>query len=128
MTTEKMFETAVRNKYRYSYKGIITTEDLWDLPLTGLDSIYKALNKQVRQSQEDSLLEVKSKENETLEMQIEIVKYIVSVKQQEAEARVAQKENAEKRRRIMEIMADKQDEELKNKSMADLQKILDSLH
>ena len=128
MTTEKMFETAVRNKYRYPYKGSITTEDLWDLPLTGLDSIYKALNKQVRQSQEDSLLEVKSKENETLETQIEIVKHIVAVKQEEAAARVMQKENAEKRRRIMEIMADKQDEELKNKSVEDLQKILDGLN
>lgn len=127
MTTERMFEIATRNKFRFPYKGMISVEDLWDLPLTALDSIYKTLNKQVKQDKEDSLLETRSKESEVVELQIAIVKYIVSTKQIEAAAKIAAKENADKRRRIMEIMANKQDEELMSKTVEELQKMLDTL-
>lgn len=127
MTTERMFEIATRNKFRFPYKGMISVEDLWDLPLTALDSIYKTLNKQVKQDKEDSLLETRSEESEVVELQIAIVKYIVSTKQIEAAAKIAAKENADKRRRIMEIMANKQDEELMSKTVEELQKMLDTL-
>ena len=127
MTTERMFEIATRNKFRFPYKGMISVEDLWDLPLTALDSIYKTLNKQMKQDKEDSLLETRSKESEVVELQISIVKYIVSTKQIEAAAKIAAKENADKRRRIMEIMANKQDEELMSKTVEELQKMLDTL-
>ena len=127
MTKERMFEIATRNKFRFPYKGMISVEDLWDLPLTALDSIYKTLNKQVKQDKEDSLLETRSKESEVAELQIAIVKYIVSTKQIEAAAKIAAKENADKRRRIMEIMANKQDEELMSKTVEELQKMLDAL-
>lgn len=90
MSTENIFEYATRNKMRFPYRGSISIEDLWDLPLTGLDTVYKTLNKQVKQSQEESLLNVKTKEDETLDIQIAIVKYIVSVKLAEKAARKKQ--------------------------------------
>lgn len=41
-----MFEIATKNKYRYPFnKGLITTEDLWNLSLKDLDNIFKVLNK-----------------------------------------------------------------------------------
>ena len=86
MTTEKIFEFAARNKIRFPYKGLITVEDLWDLSLTNLDSIYKTLNKQVKQSEEESLLNTKASVDTELEVQIAIVKHIVSVKLAEKEA------------------------------------------
>ena len=125
--TTNIFETATRGKYRFPFRGQITVEDLWDLPVTQLDSIFKTLNAQYKQSKEESLLETKSKEDEVLDTQIAIVKHIVAVKQQEAANRLAEKERHEKKQRIMEIMADKQDEALKGKSLEDLQKMLDEL-
>lgn len=125
--TANIFEVATRGKYRFPYKGQITVEDLWDLSVTQLDSIFKTLNAQYKQSKEESLLETKSKEDEVLDTQIAIVKHIVAVKQQEAANRLAEKERYEKKQRIMEIMADKQDEALKGKSLEDLQKMLDEL-
>lgn len=125
--TANIFEVATRGKYRFPYKGLITVEDLWDLSMTQLDSIFKTLNAQYKQSKEESLLETKSKEDEVLDTQIAIVKHIVAVKQQEAANRLAEKERYEKKQRIMEIMADKQDEALKCKSLEDLQKMLDEL-
>lgn len=125
MSNVNIFEVATRNKFRFPYKGMISAEDLWDLPLTALDSIYKVLNKQVKQSQEESLLETKSKEDEVVAIQIEIIKHIVSVKQKETAERLLAKEKKERDQRIMEIIADKQDEALKGKSIEELQKMLD---
>lgn len=127
MSNEKMFEIATRNKFRFPYKGQISVEDMWELSLPALDSVFKALNAQIKQVKEESLLSTKSKADEVLELQIEIVKYIVSVKLAEKEAREKATEKAAQRQRIMEIMAKKQDESLENASMEDLQKMLTEL-
>ena len=51
-----MFEVAVRDKFRYPYKGVIATEDLWDLSVQQLDGIFKTLKSQEKKAQEESLL------------------------------------------------------------------------
>ena len=87
-----MFEMASQFKFRYPYNvGLITTEDLWDLTLTQLDTVYKALSKEmyVILQDGDSLLYTKSpdlfnKEQE-LTAKIELVKYIFNCKQQAEE-------------------------------------------
>ena len=61
MSIEVICEYATRKKLRFSYKGSISTEDLWDLSLEELDRIFKGLNAKVKQSQEESLLEKKEK-------------------------------------------------------------------
>lgn len=127
MNAEKMFETAVRNKMRFPYKGQISVEDLWDLDVNALDGIFKTLNSKVKVSQEESLLRTRSKESEELMVQIEIVKYIVSVKLAEAEARKNAETNRAKRQQILGILADKQESDLKNKSPEELQAMLAAL-
>lgn len=121
-----LFEIASRYKYRFPYRGLISTEDLWDLTPTELDAIYKVLSKQVKIQGEDSLL-ANSRVDSNLANMIEIVKHIFTTKQDEAKARKAAAENAEKRKRIMEIIAQKQDEALLEKSEDDLKKMLDDL-
>ena len=86
MKEMNIFEYATRNKVRFPFKGMISVEDLWDLSLANLDSIYKTLNKQVKQSEEESLLSTKASVDTELEVQIAIVKHIVSVKLTEKEA------------------------------------------
>lgn len=127
MTVENIFEYATRNKVRFPFKGMISVEDLWDLSLPNLDSIYKTLNKQVKQSEEESLLNTKTNIDMELEVQISIVKYIVSVKLAEQEARDKARTKREKKQKIMSIIAAKQDEVLQNSSIDDLQKMLDEL-
>lgn len=127
MSVENIFEYATRNKVRFSFRGMISVEDLWDLSLTNLDSIYKELNKQSKQSEEESLLNIKTQEDELLNVQIEIVKHIVSVKLAEKEAREKASAKKAQKQKIMSIIAAKQDEELQNSSIDDLQKMLDEL-
>lgn len=127
MKTTNIFEYAVRNKVRFPFKGMISVEDMWDLSLTNLDSIYKVLNKQVKQSEEESLLKTKTSVDEELEVQLAIVKHIVSVKLAEKEA--AEKAIAKKKQKqkIMSIIATKENEALQNRSIDDLKKMLDEL-
>ncbi len=127
MRVENIFEYAVRNKVRFPFKGMISVEDLWDLSLTNLDSIYKTLNKQVKQSEEESLLSTSANVNTELEVKIAIIKHIVSVK-------LTEKENAEKaaakkaqKQKIMSIIATKENEALQNSSIEELNKMLDEL-
>lgn len=128
MTTMNIFEYAVRNKVRFPFKGMISAEDLWDLSLTNLDSIYKTLNKQVKQSEEESLLATKTSVDTELEVQIAIVKHIVSVKLEEQDAREKAAAKKAQRQKIMSIIATKEDEALQNSSVDDLRKMLDELN
>lgn len=127
MTTERLFELATRNKMRFPFKGMISVEDLWDLSLTNLDSVFKTLNAEAKKSEEESLLNTKSKEDEEISNKIEIVKYIVSVKLDEKKKREDAKKNAEMRQRLLEIKAKRQDAALENMSDEDLDKALAEL-
>ena len=122
-----IFKTATKEKYRFPYKGMISVEDLWDLNLAQLDGIYKSLNAQKKTAEEDSLLGQHTKEDQTLQNKIEIVKDIFAEKQAEKEAVKRRIENAEEKRRIMEIIASKEDAALKEKSIDDLKKMLSEL-
>lgn len=127
MTTENLFESATRSKMRFPFKGMISVEDLWDLSLTNLDSVFKTLNAEAKKSEEESLLNTKSKEDEEVSNKIEIVKYIVSVKLDEKKKREDAKKNAEMRQRLLEIKAKRQDAALENMSDEDLDKALAEL-
>lgn len=128
MAVNNIFEYAVRNKVRFPFKGLISVEDLWDLSVTNLDSIYKTLNKQIKQSEEESLLTAKTNIDTELEVQIAIVKHIVSVKLAEQEAREKAAAKKAQKQKIMSIIATKEDEALKNTSVEDLKKMLDELN
>lgn len=123
---EKLFEKASKMKIRFNYRGVITTEDLWDLDVKALDYIYKQLMVAKKESETESLLEEK-KTNPILEVQIEIVKHIFEVKVEERKAAELRAENAAKKQKILAILARKQDAELENKSAEELEKLIAEL-
>lgn len=128
MSKENMFEVAVRNKVRFPYRGMISVEDLWDLPVTALDSVFKTLNSQVKQAKEESLLNTKSKADEALELQIEIVKYIVTVKLAEKDEKEKTAAKKQLKQKILQIKADRQDKALVEATDEELQKMLEGLN
>ena len=126
-TMEKVFENATRGKYRFSFKGSITVEDLWDLSPQNLDTIYKSLTKELKQSQEESLLVKKTEVDAVLDDKINLVKYIVLTKLKEEDQRNKEREFKEKKQKILGLIADKQDNELQSKSIDELKDMLESL-
>lgn len=127
MTTENLFESATRSKMRFPFKGMISVEDLWDLSLTNLDSVFKSLNAEVKKFEEESLLHTKSKEDEEISNKIEIVKYIVNVILNEKKKRENDIKNAETRQKLLEIKAKRQNAALENMSDEELDKALAEL-
>lgn len=128
MENEKnMFEIATRKKMRFAFKGLVSVEDLWDLSVKDLDSIFKVLNSELKQAKEESLLDTKTQGNKELDTKIEIIKYIVKTKMEEEQLKLKTKEQREQKQKIMEILSTKQDNALQNKSIEELQKMLDEL-
>lgn len=125
--TDNIFEIATKEKFRFPYKGMISTEDLWDLSAAQLDTIYKALNAEKKTTDEDSLLEQHTKEDRMLLVKIEIVKYVFAEKQAEVAAKKQKAINDEKKRRVMELIASKEDAALADKPIEELKKMLEEL-
>ena len=124
---KNLFEIATRNRYRFNYKGVMTVEDLWALSVEALDTIFKALNRQKKTTDEDSLLATKSAADAELSNKIELVKYIVSVKLAESDERMNAAEKKAQRDKIMEIVAKKKDKELEDMNVDQLMKKLEEL-
>lgn len=117
-----IFELASREAYRFdSVKGALTVEDLWLLPLTttrnnaaSLDNIAKEINKQLKSSEEESFVTQRTSKDVTLASKLELVKHIIAVKMQEAEAVRSQAAKAEEKAKLLAILAKKQEESLEN--------------
>ena len=122
-----MFEKAARMKLRFHWHGAVSVEDLWDLPLTALDTIFKSLSRQMREQEEESLLETRDEEAEVLSLQIGIVKHVVATRLVEREERERTAERAKKKQRLLGILADKQDEGLREMSVEELQQMIEEL-
>lgn len=120
-----LFKIASKKKYRFVYKGVVTIEDLWDLSVEELNKIYKSLKSKQKAEAEESLLATTSKEDKELNNKIEIVKIIVADKLEAKERATKLVEKRAKNQRILEIMADKADAELKAKSLDELRAMLD---
>ena len=114
----------LKNKFRFEFKGLISTEDLFDLTLADLDAIYKNLKKEESDLQGDSLLENDENPNvREVEVKIEVVKAIFDMKKAEiarAERALANKAQKDK---ILVIIEDKENQELSEKSIDELKEI-----
>jgi uncharacterized protein YfeS len=127
MENQNIFEVASRMKIRFAYRGMITVEDLWDLSVQELDRIFQKLNKALKESKEESLLSPQAKEDSELAIAVAIVRHIVEVKLAEAAIALAAVERKAKKQKILAILADKQDDSLRNMSQEDLTKMLEDL-
>jgi len=125
---KNIFELATRQKLRYpSTKGNVTTEDLWDLSLEALDTIARALNKQVKESSEESFIKKQGTADRKLSLQLEVVVSIIETKLEEQEKRKAAAERKVKRDRLIELIAKKEEDLLGRKSATALRAELDKL-
>ena len=129
-----IFEQATRQALRFSSnRGELSTEQLWDLPLTSrqgfdLDSVAKEVNQRLKSVTEESfVVKTTNPEKDSLELKLEVLKHIIAAKQSEADARRNAAERAAERQKLYDILAEKQDSALKDLSVEDIQKRLAEL-
>lgn len=122
-----IFEKAVREKTRFNFKGLISVEDLWNLPLESLDSIWCTLESDLEKLPKKSLLATSTKQRDEIEFKQEIIKHIVETKKSEKLANEQAKANATKKQMVLDIIEAKQNDDLKNMSVEELKKLAESL-
>lgn len=119
------FKEASRLKLRFSTeRGLLSAEQLWDLPVTELDAIALNYEEQFRVSGKKSFLVKKSVKDKTIKLQFDIALDILTTKVEEAEAARDAKGIKEHNDKILGLIAEKQDEGLKSMSIKELEKQL----
>jgi len=134
METNNLFLTASRAKFRFNTaSGIITTEDLWDLPLTdarkaNLDDIAKALNKQLKDANEEQpFVKPAAAKSDEIRAKFDLVLFVIKSKMEERDAARARADKEANKQKIMALIDRKKDEILAGKSAEELQALLNSM-
>lgn len=127
MNIGDLFIKASRMKLRFTTsRGSIAPEDLWDLPLesnTGkinLNQLAIAAFNSMEQTPTVSFVTTTAKKDEVNEVRLEILKYVIATKQVENAAKVQSANKAEEKRRLLEILNQKENAELESLSKADV--------
>lgn len=128
MNIGDLFIYAARHKLRFHYKGVIDVESLWDLASPALNQVYKILCDEDQMQNQEGL---SPNENDAVIKEIairkRIVQYIYDVKMQEIkDAEELAAKNQEKQR-ILEFIAEKQNEALRSMTLEELQAKLEEL-
>ncbi|MGJ4953125.1 hypothetical protein [Bradyrhizobium sp. HKCCYLS20291] len=129
-----LFLKASRIKLRFdTSKGPLAAEDLWDLPISSdrkLNLADIALEAKGRLDKVSGLSFVKQPTKEidqTDQLRFDILRFIIETKQDENAAAVAARDNATKKQRLLQLIAEKEDDSLKGKSVDELRALAESL-
>jgi hypothetical protein len=121
-----MYKEAAKQKLRFATsKGNLSVEQLWDLNLTDLDSLAVALETEHKESGKKSFLVTKSVKDKVAKLRFDIVLDVLTTKVEEAELAREKKDRKEKNQKILGLIAEKQDEGLKKKSVKELERMLE---
>lgn len=123
-----MFDKATRMKLRFSTdRGLLSVEDVWDLNLTQLNTLAKSLRKKLKEGEEEDFLNTKSEADVTDKLRFDIVLSVLEVKKSEKAEREQASEIKMKREKLLGLIAEKQDADLRNKPVEELLKDLEAL-
>lgn len=124
-----MYKLASIQKLRFaSAKGDLTVEQLWDLPLQSkngfdLDTLARIANTNLKSVTEDSFVtDYINPAKPRYALQLEIIKDIIAHKLKEAADRRSAAERAAKKAKLVSLLGEKQDEQLKALSAEELAK------
>ncbi|MTK03399.1 hypothetical protein [Micromonospora sp. CP22] len=122
-----IFEKATREKFRYpSTKGLLTTEQLWELPLTAksgfsLDDVAKAVNAELKAIDTESFVATETNPAKaTLETKLEVVKHVIAIRIAEDQAAKAAAAKKLEKEKLLAVLSRKQDAALENLTEAEL--------
>ena len=132
-----MFEKSTRLKLRFnSPKGLLTSEDIYSLPLLTNSPTQIDLNI-VAQIAFDELAALSTKtfvgaaansaKRELAQLRLDIIKHVIDIKEAEAVANEQAKVRASQKEFIKELIAEKQLDGMKSKSLDELNALLATL-
>jgi hypothetical protein len=128
MSTNDLFILASRKKYRFpSDKGDLTTEQLWDVPLTSrngysVDNIAISVNRELRSLQEESFVQNRSNPRRSeLQNMLDILKEVIAIRQAESEQATELARKQSQKKVIQEAIERKRQQNLESMSLEELE-------
>lgn len=119
------FKQATKEKLRFqTSKGNLTTEQLWDLSLTDLDNLAVELQNQYEESGKKSFLVKRSVKDKTTKLKFDVVLDVLQTKSEELEEAKQKAEDKAHNEKIIQLISEKKNEELKGKSVKQLEAML----
>lgn len=122
------FIQASKMKLRFNTpKGLLSTEQLWDLTLVDLTTSIKASKKLLNKTEDNDLsfLEITTTvADQTEQLRFEILKEVYLTKKADNEAIRTAKENKEHNQKIMQLIEQKKDDKLSGLSIEELEKMI----
>ena len=116
-----MYKQASRLGLRFaSPKGPLTVEQLWDLKPEMLDTMAVSLEEEVTKAGKKSFLTTKSSEDKVAKLKFDIVLDVLTTKVEEAAAAAVSAETKAFNNKIDLLIAEKEEEEFKGKSIEEL--------
>lgn len=116
------FKQASRIGLRFNTtKGQLTVEQLWHLSLTELDTLAVRLEKECESAKSKSFLDVKKESDKETKLAFDIVLDILETKVAEKELALNAKKTKDFNQKIDNLIAEKQEEGLKGKSIEELE-------
>ena len=121
-----IYKRATKKKLRIQTNvGMLSIEQLWDLPLTALDTLAIELEKAYKESGSKSFItNAKETKNSDLKLTFDIVLDILQSKMKDAEKAGKALETKEHNQKILGLIAEAKDGELKGKSVEELEAML----
>lgn len=120
-----MYKEALQKKLRFkTNKGMITTEDLFDLSLQNLNTLAIMLDKKISEAPKKSFIEELPAEENDDELRFSIVKDVINIKLKARKDNIDKAQADAQKNRILEILAKRNDEELEKKSTEELRAML----
>ncbi len=120
-----MYKEAVRLKLRFQTSvGSLSAENLWDLSIEQLDTLAVELDEAYATSGKKSFVVKRTQKDKITKLKLDIVVDILNTKLAEREEAQEKADNKAHNERILGLIADKEEEELKGKSTAALKKML----
>jgi hypothetical protein len=119
------YKLASQLKLRFqTNRGLLTTEQLWDLSLTELDTLTVDLEKATKEGASKSFLVEKTEDDKIAKLLFDIAYDVLTTRIEEQKALQEAKSNKKHNERILSLIANKQDSELAEKSVDELKKLL----
>lgn len=123
-----IFERASRAKLRFdSTKGNLSTEDLWGLSLESLNTIAVRTDKALKDEGQTNFIGKQTTTASKNELRLDILKHVIKAKLDAKDAAATRAANQAKVDKIKDLIANKADAELANKSVEELEQLMNGI-
>lgn len=120
------FDKALNTKLRFEYNGLISTEDLYLLTPEELNELYQKYALRVNENETESLIS-NHNENSEDKLRLGIIRHVFEAKQKTLKKQSSLRDKEETKHKLLEVIRQKQQEELADKSIDELTEMINNL-